>query len=226
VKSEGNVKRPYRSTLRSDQARGTRRALLEAATQLFADRGYSATSVEEIAAAAGVSRATVFTAVGGKPALLKAAYDLALVGDDLPVPLVERERSIAIRQEPDARRYLDLYAELAAESYGRVARVSEVVREAAGADPEARALYEKMQQERLVGARHIVGDVEAKGGLRPGLRTSDAIDVVWTLMEPSLYVRLVHQRGWSPRRFAAWWAATLQAQLLPTGSSSRRSGPG
>ncbi|GAC1653388.1 MAG: TetR family transcriptional regulator [Candidatus Dormibacteraceae bacterium] len=185
-----------------------------AAARLFAERGYVATSIDEIARAAGVSRATVFTSVGGKPTLLKAAYDAALVGDEDAVPLVERERSKTIRSEPDAGRYLERYAQLASEVAGRIAIISEVVRSAAGADPEARALYEKMQAERLIGAQHIVGDVEAKGGLRKGLRTATAVDIVWTLIEPGLYLRLVHERRWSRTRYARWLAETLQTQLL------------
>lgn len=210
----GDRKRPYRSALRLARAGDTRRALLATAARLFAERGYVATSIDEIARAAGVSRATVFTSVGGKPVLLKAAYDVALVGDSEAVPLVEREGSRLIRSEPDPRRYLERYAELAAEIAGRIAIISEVVRGAAGADPDARALYEKMQAERLTGARHIVGDVEAKGGLRKGLAVATAVDIVWTLIEPSLYMRLVHERGWSATRYARWLAETLQAQLL------------
>ncbi len=207
-------KRPYRSALRAARAGDTRRTLLATAARLFAERGYVATSIDEIARAAGVSRATVFTSVGGKPALLKAAYDIALVGDDEAVPLVERESSKLIRGEPDARRYLERYAELASEIAGRIAIISEVVRGAAGADPDARSLYEKMQAERLIGARHIVDDVEAKGGLRRGLRADAAVDIVWTLIEPGLYVRLVHERGWSTTLYARWLAETLEAQLL------------
>ncbi len=211
------VKRAYRSPLRVSQAQTTRRRILDAAARLFVEQGYVATTIDEIAAAAGVGRATVFTAVGGKPVLLKAAYDIAIVGDEAPVPLVERPRSRQIRQEPDARRYLDLYAEVAAEISGRAAPINEVVRGAAGADPEARALYEKLQGERLVGAKHIVSDVQAKGGLRPGLRAAEAVDIVWALIEPSLYLRLVHQRGWSSKRYGRWLAETLKAQLLPAG---------
>jgi AcrR family transcriptional regulator len=209
-------KRAYRSALRAARAGDTRTTLLATAARLFAERGYVATSIDEIARAAGISRATVFTSVGGKPTLLKAAYDAALVGDEEAIPLVERERSRAIRGEPDVRRYLELYAQLASEVAGRIAIISEVVRGAAGADPEARTLYEKMQAERLIGARHIVGDVEAKGRLRGGLRTATAVDIVWTLIEPGVYLRLVHQRGWSPARYARWLAKTLQDQLLGT----------
>ena len=211
------VKRAYRSPLRASQAKTTRRIILDAAAQLFVKHGYVATSIDAIAAAAGVGRATVFTAVGGKPVLLKAAYDIAIVGDEQPVALVERPRSRQIRQEPDVRRYLDLYGELAAEISGRVAPINEVVRGAAGADSEARALYERLQGERLVGAKHIVGDVQAKGGLRPGLGAAEAVDIVWALIEPSLYLRLVQHRGWSPTRYGSWLAETLKAQLLPAG---------
>ena len=214
MNSRANVKRSYRSELRAARAGDTRSALLATAARLFADRGYVATSIDEIARQAGVSRATVFTSVGSKPALLKAAYDVALVGDAEAVPLVERSRSKAIRNEPDARRYLALYTKLASEIAGRVATISEVVRSAAGANPEARALYEKMQAERLIGSRHIVGDLEAKGGLREGLSTAAAVDIVWTLIEPGIYVRLVHQRRWSATRYANWLAETLQTQLL------------
>jgi len=215
--AQRTVKRAYRSPLRADQARTTRRQIVDAAAKLFVEHGYVATSIDEIAAAAGVGRATVFTAVGGKPVLLKAAYDIAIVGDEEPASLVERPRSRQIRQEPDPRRYLDLYGELAAEISSRVAPINEVVRGAAGADPEARALYEKLQGERLVGAKHIVSDVQAKGGLRRGLGVAEAVDIVWALIEPSLYLRLVHQRGWSSKRYARWLAETLQAQLLPAG---------
>ncbi len=215
--AERAVKRAYRSPLRAGQAKTTRRLILDAAARLFVERGYVATSIDEIAAAAGVGRATVFTAIGGKSVLLKAAYDIAIVGDEAPVPLVERPRSRQIRQEPDARRYLDRYGELAAEISGRVAPINEVVRGAAGADPEARALYEKLQGERLAGAKHIVGDLRAKGELRPGLSTTEAVDIVWALIEPGLYLRLVHQRGWSSQRYGRWLAETLKAQLLPAG---------
>jgi AcrR family transcriptional regulator len=213
---ENKVNRPYRSDLRSGHAEGTRRALLTAATRLFAELGYAATSIDEIARAAGVSRATVFTSVGGKPALLKAAYDVALVGDDQPVGLAQRPQSLRAKAEPDPHRYLEMYAAIVTEIQGRVALINEAVRGAAGVDAEARALWEKLQAERLVGAQHVVQDLRGKGRLREGLTARTAADIVWTLIEPGPYHQLVHQRGWTPARFRAWLAETLQAQLLGT----------
>src|SRR5258705_11288988 len=72
------VKRAYDSRLRRERAEATRLAIAAAAGRLFAERGYAATSIEEIAAAAGVGRATVFSSFGGKPELLNEAYRLAV----------------------------------------------------------------------------------------------------------------------------------------------------
>jgi len=111
VKSEAGVKgakRPYRSTRRAAQARETRRAVIAAATGLFVERGYGVTTIDAIAEAADVGRATVFAAVGGKAELLKAAYDVALVGDDEPVALPDRPASRRVMAEPDAARMLGI----------------------------------------------------------------------------------------------------------------------
>src|SRR5262250_2683333 len=104
------VKKPYKSTLREAQARATRRAIVDAAARLFIERGYGATTVDAIAEAAGVSRKTVFTSVGGKAEALKLAIDWANVGDDEPVPMLERPHVKAMQQEPDARRIVTSYA--------------------------------------------------------------------------------------------------------------------
>ncbi|MEO6956425.1 MAG: TetR/AcrR family transcriptional regulator, partial [Antricoccus sp.] len=72
--------RQYRSQLREEQANQTRRKIVQTATALFAENGYSSTSIEAIAQAAGVSRKTVFDSVGSKVQLVKLAYDVAIVG--------------------------------------------------------------------------------------------------------------------------------------------------
>jgi len=225
MKPKRKVKRPYQSTLRGAQAESTREAVISAAARLFIEQGYAATSIEEIAAAAGVSRATVFTSVGGKAKLLKTALDVAIVGDDKPIALPERPRSKAIRAEPDPRRYLALYAELVTEMDGRMAAIHEAVRGAAGVDPDARALWESHLAQHRQGAANVIGDLMRKGGLRPGLDPDSAADIVW-LLGPGTYHMLVHRRGWSPKRFQTWLTETFIRQLMPDEiSSSRRAAP-
>jgi AcrR family transcriptional regulator len=212
---EKAVKRGYESPLREGQARTTRSAVIEAAWRLFAEQGYAATSIESVARAAGVSRATVFTSVGGKARLLRAAFEVAIVGDDAPVSLPDRPRSKEIRAEPDPRRYLELYAALVTEIDGRVAPIAEAVRGAAGADADARELWESQLAQRRVGAANVVADLLSKGvSLREGIDPEAAADLVWVLIDPGLYGALVFGRGWTPERYAAWLAETMQRQLL------------
>jgi AcrR family transcriptional regulator len=217
MKQEKTVKRSYRSPLRTAQAGQTRRAIIEAATRLFVSAGYGATSIDAIAEVAGVSRATVFAVVGGKAALLKRVYDVALVGDDEPVSLPDRAASRAIRAEPDPARYLERYAGVVAELGGRVSAVYEAVRGAASADPEVRPIWDRIQHERRVGAAHVVADTAAKGSLRDGIDEEVAADIVWVINDPGMYHLLVTVRGWPAERFRAWVAASLRRELLDNG---------
>ena len=213
MKVEREVKRAYQSTLRGAQAQSTREAVIAAAGRLFAQQGYAATSIDDIAAAAGVSRATVFTSVGGKAKLLKTALDVAIVGDDEPLSLPERPRSKAIRAEPNPRKYLALYAEMVTEMDGRVAGIHEALRGAAGVDPDARALWESHLAQHRQGAANVIADLMRKGGLKKGLDAATAADIVW-LLGPGTYHMLVHRRGWSPKRFQVWLTDTFISQLL------------
>lgn len=207
-------RRPYDSPLRRGQAAATRAAIIAAATRLFVERGYGATSIDDIAREAGVSRATVFTAVGAKSTLLKTAYDVALVGDDEPVPMPQRPWAQGVRRATTVPAMLEAYADLAVLLGGRIGAISEAIRGAAATDPEAREVLSKIEDERLTGARNIVAMAGERGGIRHGLDASAAADAVWVLNDPGLYVRLVLQRGWTEAAFRDWLAANLRYQLL------------
>ena len=163
------VRRRYESPLRQRQAEATRLAIIEAATRLFVDRGFVATSVDRIAETAGVSRATVFTAVGGKAVLLKTAYDVALVGDDEPVPMPQRPWAQGVAKATTPAAMLEAYADLMLVLASRVGAINEAIRGAAAADPQVLAVWTKIQQERRIGAANIVRMAIERGGIRRGL---------------------------------------------------------
>ncbi|RJT80798.1 TetR/AcrR family transcriptional regulator [Arthrobacter cheniae] len=72
-------------------AKATRRAaLLDAAAQLFAERGYNGVSIEDLGAAAGVSGPAVYRHFTGKPSVLSAL--LSGVSEDL----LEGGRAVAV----------------------------------------------------------------------------------------------------------------------------------
>src|SRR6476469_2867447 len=80
-------RRGYHSTIRRGDARGL---VCDAARDLFSTNGYLATTIEDIATAAGVARPTVFSAVGSTPAILRAVIDRAMAGDEAPVAVADR----------------------------------------------------------------------------------------------------------------------------------------
>jgi AcrR family transcriptional regulator len=208
------VKRAYRSPLREARAKTTRRAIVDAALELFVRHGYVSTSIDAIAAAAGVGRATVFATFRGKPALLKAAYDAAFGEGDERTPLIQRPEAQLVLAERDPRRYLAAYVSLVSSIFARVAPIHEVVRAAAHADAEVREVWEQIGTERLNGARRIVAHLEARGGLRPGLDAGSTADLIWVLNDPGMYHMLVLQRGWDPTAYERQLTDLLVRQLL------------
>src|SRR6478752_2176660 len=106
-------KRIYRSELRDEQARATRRRVVDAAAGLFTALGFAANTIDAVADAAGVSRKTVFTAVGGKVELIKLAYDYATAGDDEPLTMAQRPalQEVMALARTDPRAAFRLWAE-------------------------------------------------------------------------------------------------------------------
>jgi len=60
---------------REAQGDATRLALVGAARELFGERGYAATSIEEVAARAGVTKGAVYHHFGGKANLFQEVYE-------------------------------------------------------------------------------------------------------------------------------------------------------
>lgn len=187
--------------------------MLNAAGALFIEHGYTATSIEQIAARAGVSRPTVFTAVGSKRALLSELRERALAGDDEPVPVRERTWFRAMLADPDQAGTLRRYAAGVTGIASRYAEIEEVVHGAAGADPEIRELWRTNEEQRLAGTGIVVDNLLAKGRLR--LERDPARDVLWLLVSSEHYRRLVLDRGWPAQLYEQWLATTMSQQLLP-----------
>ncbi|MEN3318025.1 MAG: hypothetical protein V7643_1426 [Mycobacterium sp.] len=208
------VKRDYRSKLRAAQARETRRSIVAAAARLYVEVGYGATTIDAVAEAAGVSRKTVFTAVGGKLELLKLALDWAVAGDDQAIALADRAAMRRLMDQHDARVLLDGFAGSIVEIGTRVAPLHGALEVAAGMDPAARELLEESQRWRLDDARKVVRRLRDMKALTPDVTHQEAVDLVWLAMDPGLFHRLVRVRRWPASRFKEWLGATLCRQLL------------
>jgi len=214
MNSQSAKRNPYRSRIRAAQAAATCQLVLDTATRLFLERGYAATSIDLIAETADIGRSTVFNAAGGKPWLLKHAYDRAVVGDDEQVPLAERPEAHTLMAMTDPTQIVVAYARFLAQAGQRVSALYEVVRSAAGLDSEVHQLWADIGDQRLTGAHTIATLLKKRGGLRAGLTVTAARDIIWIYNDPGLHHALVGQRGWSQHRYRGWLADTLAHQLL------------
>src|SRR5689334_20917060 len=116
-----------RQPTRAEQARATRRRIVAAAAEQFIAHGYGAALLDQVAERAGVAVQTVYFHFGNKRTLLKEALDVAAVGDDEPVPLLERPWLTRVREEPDPRRIVHLWLETSRTIVERVAPLMRVV---------------------------------------------------------------------------------------------------
>ncbi|WP_248964228.1 TetR/AcrR family transcriptional regulator [Sphaerisporangium perillae] len=210
------VKRRYQSARRQDQARQTRRAILEAAGRLFVDPGYAATPLTAVAAEAGVAIQTVYAVFGGKRQLLSELVDVTVAGDDEPLSLPDRPFVADIRALADPRAKLERYARHLTETHARQADVMIALAGAATADPDAAAIWRKNIEERRRGMAMFAAELAATGRLRPGHDAGSVADVLWLAMDVRNYDWLVRQRGWSPERYQRWYVDSVAGAILDT----------
>jgi len=210
-------KRIYRSELRDEQARATRRRVVDSAAGLFTARGFAATTIDAVADAAGVSRKTVFTAVGGKVELIKLAYDYATAGDDEPLTMPQRPalQEVMALARTDPRAAFRLWAEFITELGGRIGALHLALRAAAEIDPEAEALFQRWEEQRVASMRTgPVAQLEALDLLRTDVTPDEAAAILAFLVDPALHHRLVVENDWPVERFRTWLARTLVEQVI------------
>jgi len=207
--------------LRAESAQRTRRAVLEAARELFLSAGYVQTTIEQIADRAGVSRPTVFSSVGNKATVLKELRDVTLAGDDEPVPVLQRSWFQEAFVEPKPARSIQLHARNVTRIYTRYAALDEVVRQAAATTEELAGFWTTFEGQRKVGAEAFIDSLLGKTPLRDGLARDTAVEVLWVVGAADPYLRYVRDCGWSADSYQAWLAQTLCDALLPTAARPR-----
>ena len=209
-----DVKTPAPEGRRQKRARQTRRNILAAAHELFVRQGYARTTIQQIADQADVAWQTVYAVFGGKPAILSAVFDVAVAGDDEPVPVPERPFVQAIAEAGDPRAKMRIFARHLREAGERIAGVLSVIESAAATDPEIAGLWRELQDQRLRGMTMAARGFQEQGVLRPGLSVGRAADILWLYAGPWAYRSFVTGRGWTLDEYEAWIGDTLYHQLM------------
>jgi AcrR family transcriptional regulator len=199
---------PTQPTMRQRQAELTRSEILRAARRLFAERGFTRTSVRDIAGAAGVSAQTVYDSIGSKQAIVARLNDLidaeagvgAIAG---PVMSSGDPVQIAVASARITRSML--------EHCGDIIRA---VVTGAAAEPEIQSVLDEGHRRHVKGAHSVVGLLESLGALaRPGDAAATA-ETLAAITDFRFALLLRESYGWSLDRIEAWMTDASRTLLL------------
>ena len=193
-------------THRQRQALWTKRLIVEAARNLFVERGYTATTMDAIAKEAGVAVSTVYAIYKNKRAILRA------IREAWHEQTHAREINAEAARQPDPGRRLEMVAHASRRQWETGGAVVAVYQGAAAADREAAAELKQALRGRRAALDRVVEGMEA--ALRADLDVARAAAVLRALCRVELYRELVEESGWSSDEYETWLFETLKEQLL------------
>ena len=199
---------------RSRQAAETRRRIVDAATHLFLRQGYAATSINAIAAAAGVAVQTVYATMRTKRDILETVIQLTVRGEEDEVSLAESASWREMEAEAAPRQKLAKFVRIHREICEREAGLFVVLEMAAAVDAEIEPLLRDKERYRYEDQRRVARSLGRQGELRAGVSIRKAADIIWALASERVYLALVQERGWSVKQYEAWLTDQLVGGLL------------
>jgi AcrR family transcriptional regulator len=194
--------------IRARRIAATEQRLIDAAARLFVERGYVATTLTEVAAAAGVAPRTVYLRFETKVALFKRTMDVMLVGDSAPVDVAHRDWMHHAVTAPTCAERIRLMARGTAEMFSRIGPLLAVSEQAAAIEPAIAAAAQAGREDTRDQLRRFWAAL-AVDGLLPA-----AADAVWladtAVMTCSVdaYLHAMRTLGWSADAYADWLEKT------------------
>lgn len=206
-------RRPYDARRRREIAEESRRTVLAGARELFLAQGFGATTIAQVARAAGVSQESVYKYFGGKPGLVRAIQEQGLLGAGGPP--AEQRSNLAQLTASDPIALVEQFGRFTTEVGPLEAPIVLLIRDAAASgDTDMVNLLREVDHARYRRMLRNARQMQARGFLRPSLSAPEAADVMFTCTSAELYESLVMKRGWSVERYGTFIARTLKANLL------------
>ncbi|MFF2075312.1 TetR/AcrR family transcriptional regulator [Kitasatospora sp. NPDC058162] len=199
------TKRKYVSPRREQAAAETRAQILQAATRLFAERGYGRVTVADIAAEAGVSSKAVFASAGSKGDILNEIVDTAVraAGDEQAV------RAVLAERDPESA--LGALARGTRAGNEGLFTVHEAIHKALPSHEDGEALWERATADYRAALRTAAHHLHT---LAPtGRPEEETADLLWFWFGPGGWRTLVAENGWSWDRAEAFLLRTAVATL-------------
>ena len=213
-RQRGPVKttRGYDATGRQARAQAQRDRIIAIAERRFLVDGYATTTVQSIADEAGVSVDTIYKAFTGKPGLIRAIRDRALLGQG-PVP-AERRSDRLHEEQLDGPAIVRAWGALTTEIAPRVAPILLLVRDASVHDADPDSLLGELDSQRLERMTANATQLARSGHLRKGLAIDAAADILWIYSSPELYELTVVRQRWTLERYATFITDAMISALF------------
>jgi AcrR family transcriptional regulator len=196
------------STLRARQAQRTRDEILDAARRLFAERGYSRTSVRDIAEAAGVSTQTVYDSIGSKQAIVARLNDLIDVEAGIATIVSTAAHS------GDPAQIVAVQAKVVRSIMQHCGDIVRALVTGAAAEPDLELVLAEGHRRHVEGARAIVGLLQQLDALDSSVTAEAAVDTLSATSDATFALMLQDAYGWSLDAIESWIAATNRVLLL------------
>jgi AcrR family transcriptional regulator len=193
---------------REEYAEATWQAVVTAARELFADAGYSRTTVEQIARRARVSPATVYAQCGGKQGLLKTLMDSWTAGP-LVLEIIE-----ACNAAPSATEKLDVLADGYVAIYRASGDIIRIVTDAAAAASVAAEFLETAAARHHEALLTIVRQIRETGDLRKEISDQDAARIIYYHFHFAQFTLAADTFGWGEARARDWIRQRVENALL------------
>ena len=206
-------RRAYRSAVRTEQAAATRRRLLTAAAECFAENGYAGTSLRTIAERAGVSVETV-QLNGRKAELILAAYEQAFAGDEGQTSLLEREPIRSLLTATDPQQVVRALVEFMVPANVASADLGAAYEAAARSDPLIAESLAGLRERALADSRAGAALVASIGGISSGRPADEVGEELWFVVRSAHYLDLVRGAGWTIDQYRAWLTRGVETLLL------------
>jgi AcrR family transcriptional regulator len=184
--------RPYTAARRRDSAQSIDR-VLEAAERLIKDGTFHAATMDELATAAGVSRATVFNRFGSKLGVLEELFRRGMEGPEMAAiwEALELEDPVAA---------LDAMVEASCTIWEAYAFVHLHLQSVAVLEPEAASLVDEQREVQRAGLQRLIRRLAKAGRLRPGLSEARATATLHMVTSLEAFLWLRQSYGMSLRQ--------------------------
>jgi AcrR family transcriptional regulator len=193
---------------RDEYAEATRRAIVCAARQLFCEKGYFATRVDEIAAVARVAPATVYAVAGGKQGLLRT---LAEIWTEAPIIAAMIARAQELHDPTAILCLVAASCRSMREDFGDVIRVLRTTAPHERLIAESLAIATGKYRQAFVPIGQRLSEL---GALHDELDLAQAVDVLWFFFGYSGFLTLHEENGWSFQRAEHWLCREASRALL------------